>query len=136
MELSRVMQKTTVFITHDLDEAMRVGKNIAIMRDGRIVQVGTPAQIITNPADQYVADFVAGVSELKVVKASDVMSRPVGVPDQKAPRALPDASLGELAALAAATDCPVAIVDRSGNFVGVVDRVSILNGISRKLGLG
>lgn len=71
--LSQVMKKTTVFITHDLDEAVRVGDRIAIMRDGIIVQVGTPEEIITNPADDYVTDFVAGISRLKVVKAKTLM---------------------------------------------------------------
>jgi len=73
IKLSAVMKKTTVFITHDLDEAVRVGERIAIMRDGMIVQVGTAEEIITNPADDYVADFVAGISRLKVVKAKTLM---------------------------------------------------------------
>ena len=71
--LSQVMKKTTVFITHDLDEAVRVGDRIAIMRDGMIIQVGTPEEIITSPADDYVTDFVAGISRLKVVKAKTLM---------------------------------------------------------------
>ena len=60
LELARVMRKTTVFITHDLDEAIRLGDRIAIMRDGRLVQIGTPEEIVTAPADDYVADFVPG----------------------------------------------------------------------------
>ena len=67
------MKKTTVFITHDLDEAVRVGERIAIMRDGKIVQIGTPEEIITAPADDYVTDFVAGISRLKVVRAKSLM---------------------------------------------------------------
>ena len=62
IKLSDVMKKT-VFITHDLDEAVRVGERIAIMRDGKIVQIGTPEEIITSPADDYVTDFVAGISQ-------------------------------------------------------------------------
>jgi glycine betaine/proline transport system ATP-binding protein len=73
IKLSAVMKKTTVFITHDLDEAVRVGDRIAIMRDGKIIQVGTPEQIITAPADDYVTDFVAGISRLKVVRAKSLM---------------------------------------------------------------
>lgn len=71
--LSKVMKKTTVFITHDLDEAVRVGNRIAIMRDGAIVQIGTAEEIVTRPADDYVTDFVAGISRLKVVKAKSLM---------------------------------------------------------------
>lgn len=73
IKLSDVMKKTTVFITHDLDEAVRVGERIAIMRDGKIVQIGTPEEIITAPADDYVTDFVAGISRLKVVRAKSLM---------------------------------------------------------------
>ena len=70
------MKKTTVFITHDLDEAVRIGDRIAIMRDGKVIQVGTAEDIIMHPADDYVAEFVAGISRLKIVKAHAVM-RPV-----------------------------------------------------------
>ncbi|MBT6415723.1 quaternary amine ABC transporter ATP-binding protein, partial [Candidatus Puniceispirillum sp.] len=58
IKLAAVMKKTTVFITHDLDEAVRVGDRIAIMRDGRVIQTGTAEDIITNPVDDYVAEFV------------------------------------------------------------------------------
>jgi glycine betaine/proline transport system ATP-binding protein len=67
------MKKTTVFITHDLDEAVRVGHRIAIMRDGKVIQIGTPEEIVVNPADEYVADFVKGISRLKVVQAKSIM---------------------------------------------------------------
>ena len=73
IKLSKQMKKTTVFITHDLDEAVRVGHRIAIMRDGMIVQIGTPEEIVVNPADEYVADFVKGISRLKVVQAKTIM---------------------------------------------------------------
>jgi glycine betaine/proline transport system ATP-binding protein len=67
------MKKTTVFITHDLDEAVRVGHRIAIMRDGKVIQIGTPEEIVINPADDYVVDFVKGISRLKVVQAKSIM---------------------------------------------------------------
>ena len=73
MSLSAELNKTTVFITHDLDEAIRIGHRIAIMKDGRIVQIGTPEQIVTNPADDYVRDFVDGISKLKLVFAHSIM---------------------------------------------------------------
>ncbi|HEY8449718.1 MAG TPA: CBS domain-containing protein, partial [Bacillota bacterium] len=65
-----------VFITHDLDEALKLGDRIAIMRDGRLVQVGTPEQILLRPADDYVASFVEDVDRAKVLQARDVMQRP------------------------------------------------------------
>ena len=73
IKLSKQMKKTTVFITHDLDEAVRVGHRIAIMRDGKVIQIGTPEEIVINPADEYVADFVKGISRLKVVHAKTIM---------------------------------------------------------------
>jgi glycine betaine/proline transport system ATP-binding protein len=89
IELSRQVKKTTIFITHDLDEAMRIGHRIAIMKDGRIVQVGTPEQIVMHPADPYVAAFVAGISRLKLVHARTIM-RPISAesPAPHAPVAL------------------------------------------------
>lgn len=77
IRLSKILKKTTVFITHDLDEAVRIGDRIAIMRDGRLVQTGTAEEIVMNPADDYVADFVAGISRLKVVHAHAIM-QPIG----------------------------------------------------------
>ena len=75
MSLSAELNKTTVFITHDLDEAIRIGGRIAIMNDGRIVQIGTPEEIVTNPIDDYVRDFVEGISTLKLVFAHTIMER-------------------------------------------------------------
>ncbi len=93
MALSAELNKTTVFITHDLDEAIRIGNRIAIMKDGRIVQIGTPEEIVTQPADEYVRDFVEGISKLNLVFAHSIMvpineyrpTRPVNFDDS--PRA-------------------------------------------------
>lgn len=72
--LTKSLGKSAVFITHDLEEAIRLGDRIAIMKDGVIIQVGTAEDIVLNPADAYVADFVAGISRLHLVKAHSVMS--------------------------------------------------------------
>jgi ABC-type proline/glycine betaine transport system ATPase subunit len=72
-QLTKSLGKSAVFITHDLEEAIRIGDRIAIMKDGVIVQVGTAEEIVTNPADDYVAEFVAGISRLHLVKAHSVM---------------------------------------------------------------
>ena len=132
IRLSAILQKTTVFITHDLDEAVRVGDRIAIMRDGRIVQIGTAEDIVMNPADAYVADFVAGISRLKVVRAHAVM-QPVeqylaaGKSELPvaAPRVDADASLSALINMAIADDAPI-VVAADGKDVGVVTRSDIL----------
>jgi glycine betaine/proline transport system ATP-binding protein len=75
-ELQSNMQKTIIFITHDLDEALKLGDRIAIMKDGRIVQLGTPEEILTNPSNGYVANFVTDVDRSRVLKAENVMIRP------------------------------------------------------------
>lgn len=84
LELQAELGKTIVFITHDLNEAMRLGDRIAVMRDGRIVQIGTAEEILTTPANDYVAQFVADVDRTRILTASSVMERPSGVVDVNA----------------------------------------------------
>lgn len=73
IDLQQKMKKTIVFITHDLSEAIKLGDRIAIMRDGEIVQVGTPEEILTNPANEYVEEFVESVDRSKIVPVSSIM---------------------------------------------------------------
>src|SRR5690606_17784626 len=86
LELQSRMQKTIVFITHDLDDALRIGDRIALMKDGSIVQIGTPEEILTNPANEYVERFVEDVDPSKVLTASHVMKRPVSMTPDRGPR--------------------------------------------------
>ena len=76
LKLQQSMNKTIVFITHDLNEALKLGDRIAFVRDGRLVQVGTPEQIISHPADEYVAKFVKGVDRRKILTVRDIMKKP------------------------------------------------------------
>jgi glycine betaine/proline transport system ATP-binding protein len=73
LSLQVKMHKTIIFITHDLDEALKIGDKIAIMKDGIIVQIGSPEEILKNPADDYVKEFVQGVNRVKVVTAGSIM---------------------------------------------------------------
>lgn len=75
MDLHQSLNKTIIFITHDLNEALRIGDRIALMKDGNIVQIGTAEEILMNPADDYVEKFVEDVDMSKVIKASHVMKR-------------------------------------------------------------
>src|SRR5699024_8565785 len=87
LELQTKMQKTIIFITHDLDEALRLGDRIALMRDGEIVQIGSPEEILMNPANSYVERFVEDVDRSKVITAKHVMKRPETVNiDRHGPR--------------------------------------------------
>lgn len=88
ISLQNSIQKTIVFITHDLNEALKIGDRIAIMRDGEIVQEGSPEEIVTLPADDYVTSFVQDVSRAKVIQAKAIMQEPdVVVNDWQGPRA-------------------------------------------------
>ena len=134
LELKALMHKTTVFITHDLDEAIRLGDRIAIMKDGRLVQIGTPEVIVTQPADDYVADFVQGISRLKLVYAHTVMEpleRYQDSGDRLAewPTASETADLDELIELAVGTDDPIVVVNGDRRPVGVVNKRALLRGI-------
>ncbi len=124
------LKKTTLFITHDLDEAIRIGHRIAIMKDGVIVQIGSPEDIVMNPADDYVREFVQGISKLKLVKAHSIME-PIGSYSgalEGAPRADEGSDLDQLIDLAVNTEMPVVITD-AGADVGVVTNPRLLRGI-------
>ncbi len=134
LSLSANLKKTTVFITHDLDEAIRMGDRIGIMKDGEIVQIGTAEDIVTAPADDYVADFVAGISRLKLVSAAKIMVgadehvAKFGPVPKGAPEAKPEDDLDTLVSLSTGTDLPV-IIKSDGKAVGVVTKDTLLQGL-------
>ena len=132
IKLSKQLKKTTVFITHDLDEAVKVGHRIAIMIDGMVIQVGTPEEIVMNPEDDYVADFVKGISRLEVVKAKSIM-RPVDEFIQKNGAIPKDAikmnendDLSSLIEHSVAADKPIVICDKKGSELGVISQKELL----------
>ena len=127
-KLSKDLKKTVVFITHDMDEAVRLGNRIAIMRDGRVIQSDTPARILTFPADSYVEQFIETTPRMNAIFASDIM-RPLddlSLADQKHDRARADADLCALTDLVLASDKPVVIEDANGTPIGLVDKDDIL----------
>ena len=75
LELQKELHKTIVFITHDLDEALRIGDNIAILRDGKVIQKGDPQDIIMNPADDYITDFIKDINRSKVIEVRSIMQK-------------------------------------------------------------
>lgn len=125
LDLQGRFGKTIVFITHDLNEAMRIGDRIAVMREGRIVQIGTAEEILTAPADDYVARFVADVDRTKVLTAASVMEKPpLASPDgDPVP---PDTPVADLFARCAESDVPVPVAGADGALLGVVPRDSLL----------
>ena len=132
IKLSKKLKKTTVFITHDLDEAVKVGHRIAIMRDGKVIQVGTPEEIVMKPEDDYVADFVKGISRLEVVKANSIMtpldeySKNNGDIPQDAIRMNEGDILSSLIENSVSSDIPIVITNPSGQDVGVISHKDLL----------
>ncbi|MCX4573865.1 betaine/proline/choline family ABC transporter ATP-binding protein [Streptomyces sp. NBC_01571] len=124
IELQKKLKKTIVFITHDLNEAMRLGDRIAVMRDGRIVQIGSAEDILVRPADDYVASFTQDVDRSRVLTAGAVMDTDVhgDEADCDCETALPDTSFVDLCAISARLTHPVAVLDPQGELVGVVPR--------------
>ncbi len=124
IRLRREVSKTMVFITHDLSEALRIGDRIAIMRDGRFVQVGTPAEVVLNPADDYVRNFVRDVPRSHVVPVDAVM-RPAGE-GPFAGDVAADTKVRDVVSMVAATDLPLRVLGSTGAVVGAVSRSEVL----------
>jgi len=135
IKLSKQMKKTTVFITHDLDEAVRVGHRIAIMRDGRVVQIGTPEEIVVNPSDDYVADFVKGISRLKVVQAKTIMQpleqykKNFGENLSNNEKVNENDILSKLIETSVSKDKPIVVVNDHNTEVGVITQSDLLKAV-------
>ncbi|MGX1853208.1 glycine betaine/L-proline ABC transporter ATP-binding protein [Streptomyces sp. NBC_01456] len=143
LELQKSLKKTIVFITHDLNEAMRLGDRIAVMRDGRIVQIGSAEDILLRPANDYVASFIQDVDRSRVLTAGAVMTE-VGTvlgattPDGRtlttaaefraaAPATVGvDTPLAELFAPCSTSTVPVAVTDEHGELTGAVPAERLL----------
>jgi glycine betaine/proline transport system ATP-binding protein len=120
--------KTMVFITHDLPEALRLGDRIAIMRDGQIVQLGTPEQLVGSPADEYVENFVRDIPRSHVLTLRWIM-RPPGPGEDDGPLLPVDTTVRDAVPVIAGSEKPVRAVE-NGTVVGVVDRISVLKAIA------
>ena len=121
--------KTMLFITHDLQEALRLGDRIAIMRDGAIVQLGTPEQLVASPADDYVANFMRDIPRTHVLTLRSVMRAAGPGEATNAPELDVGTTVQDAVPLVAATEGVVAAVE-DGRVVGVVDRVAVLNAMA------
>ena len=135
IKLSKQMKKTTVFITHDLDEAVRVGHRIAIMRDGGVVQIGTPEEIVVNPSDEYVADFVKGISRLKVVQAKTIMQsiieyrKTFGDNVSNNERVNENDILSKLIETSVSEDKPIIVTNNDNLEVGIITQSDLLKAV-------
>lgn len=119
LDIQQELQKTVVFITHDLDEALRLGDRIAILRDGAVIQQGTGQEIVLNPADKYISDFVKEVNRGRVIKVDTVMK--VGETSPENVSVASGAMLEEAAKkLTDANAMAANVVDASGTAIGMI----------------
>ncbi|EPT8859390.1 TPA: glycine betaine/L-proline ABC transporter ATP-binding protein [Listeria innocua] len=119
LDLQDKMKKTIIFITHDLDEALRIGDHIMIMRDGSVVQTGSPEEILAHPANEYVEKFIEDVDRSKVYTASNVMIRPEIVNFEK------DGPRVALKRMREAGTSSVFVVKRNRELVGIVHAAEV-----------
>ncbi len=125
IRLQNDLRKTMVFITHDLQEALKLGDRILIMRDGEVVQIGTPAEVVAAPADDYVRDFVSDIPRSHVLTLRWVMREPRAEDPLDGPVLSPDTVVMQAARAALNSKHPVRVVE-DGQLVGIVDDDAIL----------
>src|SRR4051794_967282 len=125
IRLHHELGKTMVFITHDLQEALKLGDRILIMRDGELVQIGTPDEVVGAPADDYVRDFTSEVPKSHVLTLKWVMREPRPDDSTEGPVMSSDTVVRQAARAALASDHPLRVVD-DGRLVGIVDDDAIL----------
>ncbi|HXV30503.1 MAG TPA: choline ABC transporter ATP-binding protein, partial [Sinorhizobium sp.] len=133
LEFQRRLKKTIIFVSHDLDEAFRIGNRIAIMEGGRIIQCGTPQEIVKNPANQYVADFVQHMNPITMLTAKDVMQTGVeraGPSAGVTATAKPTTPLIDILDAMSRQPGSIGVVD-NGAVVGTIDAQDIVEGLTR-----
>jgi glycine betaine/proline transport system ATP-binding protein len=129
LRIQSVLKKTIVFITHDFDEAIRLADRVAIMKDGKVDQTGTPEDLVMRPATNYVAEFTREVSKAKVLSARAIMAPP----GKRAPKGgfggeVPaHAKVSELGTMVDADARPLAVVDDDGRRIGIVSRDAVIS---------
>jgi glycine betaine/proline transport system ATP-binding protein len=130
LEFQHRLKKTIIFVSHDLDEAFRIGNRIAIMEGGRIIQCGTPQEIVKNPANQYVADFVQNMNPITMLTAGDVMQQGASGNGGVTATATPQTPLVDILDAMARTPGNVGVVD-NGAVIGTINAQDIVNGLTR-----
>jgi glycine betaine/proline transport system ATP-binding protein len=125
MRLQSQLHKTIIFVTHDLEEAVRLGDRIVIMADGEILQIGTPEDVVMNPATDYVRRFVAGVPKIRVVHVRKIMEP---IPANLNPTIDPvsaDSTLDDVMARVMSSDLPLPVADADSKIIGSLSRAEV-----------
>jgi glycine betaine/proline transport system ATP-binding protein len=125
LNLQHTLNKTIVFITHDFLEALKIGDRIAIMKDGVIVQIGTPEEIVARPANEYVREFTKDVPRVKVLTARSIMKKDSG--ENVVDTAVADnTTLEKLILLTAESEATFPVVNGSNSVVGYINRINVM----------
>jgi len=134
IDLQSELKKTIVFITHDLDESLRLGDHIGILNAGKLVQVGTPVDIIMNPADDYVKAFVKDVNRAKVIKAKIIMTKvneKNGIDKSNLVKVNEDQFIEEFLPQIVCTNANCEVVDKSGNVTGYITNKELQSSLTK-----
>ena len=130
LDLQNELHKTIIFITHDLDEALKIGDRIAIMRDGRMIQDSDPQNIIMNPIDDYVSDFIKDINRARVIQAKSIMT-PTST--KSSGPVIPDNMVLEdiLQIMSDAPSNPVTIQNSKSKIIGKIEITNLIEGMKR-----
>ncbi|MDC0249907.1 glycine betaine/L-proline ABC transporter ATP-binding protein [Candidatus Pelagibacter sp.] len=134
IDLQSELKKTIVFITHDLDESLRLGDHIGILNAGKLVQVGTPVDIIMNPADDYVKAFVKDVNRAKVIKAKIIMTKvneTNGIDKSNLVKVNEDQFIEEFLPQIVCNNANCEVVDKSGNVTGYITNKELQSSLTK-----
>lgn len=128
LDLQTELHKTIIFITHDLDEALRLGNNIAILRDGEVIQIGTAQEIVMHPADDYITDFIKEINRGRVIQVSSIMDTQ---PANGAPQIDAETVLDDALQVVVGVESNTATVTRNGQPVGSIHLDTIVSALAR-----
>ncbi len=132
IDLQLELKKTIVFITHDLDEALKIGERISILRDGSIVQDDNPQKIILNPSDKYVSDFIKDINRSRVIKAKSIMTKSISIKKETVPIIDTEMVLEEVLQEITKTKYYfVYVKDNKNKIIGKITLKQLLSGIQR-----
>ncbi len=131
LDIQRELGKTIVFITHDLDEALKLADHLAILKDGRIVQQGEPQRILLKPNDPYVVNFISDINRARVLRVRSVMRAPGEIDPTEAQPVDHDATLEDVIALSGGDTHRIYRVEREGAEVGALDMADLVRALVR-----
>jgi glycine betaine/proline transport system ATP-binding protein len=129
IKLQAEQDRTIIFISHDIEEAVRIGHRIAIMEGGRVVQIGTPRELLCNPVNKYVRDFFNGFDASRILRAGDIAQQDSSVayePGRQTPIKA-ESSLREILHIVAASATPIPVVDEIGLYKGSISQGHLLS---------